>query len=656
MTKRDKNLDIREFLDQDQQKDLLRLLTAGSVDDGKSTLIGRLMFDSKALYEDQLSTLEKDSKRIGHAGDNIDYALLLDGLKAEREQGITIDVAYRYFSTAKRKFIIADTPGHEQYTRNMITGGSTANLAIILVDATKGVITQTRRHTFLVSLLGIKHVALAVNKMDLVDYSQEVFDSICKDYRNFVTQLDIPDVEFFPLSALKGDNVVDKSPKTEWYNGKSLLEFLENVHVGSDRNYNDFRLPVQYVLRPDHKFRGFSGKIASGIIKPGDTVMALPSRKTSKVVSIPTYDGDLEKAFPPQSVTLVLEDEIDISRGEMLVKPDNLPRIERHFESMIVWMDEEPMDISTQFFLKQNTNTTRARIDMIRHKIDVNTLEKSQVEGLALNEIGRAVLTTAKPLFFDPYINNKNTGSFVLINPVTNNTVAVGMILDKMSVDDLPTRITDIDKRKIENGIGLIDNSAYIKQYNQKGETIWITGLHGAGKNALAYSLEKRLFDLSAIVVTLDGSTIRSGLSRELDFSPADRAEHLRRVAHIAKILNDQGIITICSFISPSEDIRNQCAQIIGPERFHLVHIDADIKHCKLNKPDLYKKAEEGKVKYMPGVSATYEPPTNATITIEPQTPATDSTTTSATDSPINGIHVEQIMEYLSERKIFPVE
>ncbi|MFA5642658.1 MAG: sulfate adenylyltransferase subunit CysN [Bacteroidales bacterium] len=656
MTKRDKNLDIREFLDQDQQKDLLRLLTAGSVDDGKSTLIGRLMFDSKALYEDQLSTLEKDSKRIGHAGDNIDYALLLDGLKAEREQGITIDVAYRYFSTAKRKFIIADTPGHEQYTRNMITGGSTANLAIILVDATKGVITQTRRHTFLVSLLGIKHVALAVNKMDLVDYSQEVFDSICKDYRNFVTQLDIPDVEFFPLSALKGDNVVDKSPKTEWYNGKSLLEFLENVHVGSDRNYNDFRLPVQYVLRPDHKFRGFSGKIASGIIKPGDTVMALPSRKTSKVVSIPTYDGDLEKAFPPQSVTLVLEDEIDISRGEMLVKPDNLPRIERHFESMIVWMDEEPMDISTQFFLKQNTNTTRARIDMIRHKIDVNTLEKSQVEGLALNEIGRAVLTTAKPLFFDPYINNKNTGSFVLINPVTNNTVAVGMILDKMSVDDLPTRITDIDKRKIENGIGLIDNSAYIKQYNQKGETIWITGLHGAGKNALAYSLEKRLFDLSAIVVTLDGSTIRSGLSRELDFSPADRAEHLRRVAHIAKILNDQGIITICSFISPSEDIRNQCAQIIGPERFHLVHIDADIKHCKLNKPDLYKKAEEGKVKYMPGVSATYEPPTNAAITIEPQTPATDSTTTSATDSPINGIHVEQIMEYLSERKIFPVE
>ncbi|MDD2584514.1 MAG: sulfate adenylyltransferase subunit CysN [Bacteroidales bacterium] len=664
MTKRDKNLDIREFLDQDQQKDLLRLLTAGSVDDGKSTLIGRLMFDSKALYEDQLSTLEKDSKRIGHAGDNIDYALLLDGLKAEREQGITIDVAYRYFSTAKRKFIIADTPGHEQYTRNMITGGSTANLAIILVDATKGVITQTRRHTFLVSLLGIKHVALAVNKMDLVDYSQEVFDSICKDYRNFVTQLDIPDVEFFPLSALKGDNVVDKSPKTEWYNGKSLLEFLENVHVGSDRNYNDFRLPVQYVLRPDHKFRGFSGKIASGIIKPGDTVMALPSRKTSKVVSIPTYDGDLEKAFPPQSVTLVLEDEIDISRGEMLVKPDNLPRIERHFESMIVWMDEEPMDVSTQFFLKQNTNTTRARIDMIRHKIDVNTLEKSQVEGLALNEIGRAVLTTAKPLFFDPYINNKNTGSFVLINPVTNNTVAVGMILDKMSVDDLPTRITDIDKRKIENGIGLIDNSAYIKQYNQKGETIWITGLHGAGKNALAYSLEKRLFDLSAIVVTLDGSTIRSGLSRELDFSPADRAEHLRRVAHIAKILNDQGIITICSFISPSEDIRNQCAQIIGPERFHLVHIDADIKHCKLNKPDLYKKAEEGKVKYMPGVSATYEPPTNAAITIEPQTPATDSTTTSATDStttsatdsPINGIHVEQIMEYLSERKIFPVE
>lgn len=644
MTTRDKNIDIKEFLDQDQRKDLLRLLTAGSVDDGKSTLIGRLMFDSKMLYEDQLAALEKDSKKVGHAGEEIDYALLLDGLKAEREQGITIDVAYRYFSTAKRKFIIADTPGHEQYTRNMITGGSTANLAIILIDATKGVITQTRRHTYLVSLLGIKHVVLAVNKMDLVDYDKSVFEKICSDYKNFVTQLNIPDVEFFPLSALKGENVVEKSSKMPWYSGKSLLEFLETVHVASDRNYDDFRFPVQYVLRPDRDFRGFSGKIASGIIKPGETVMALPSRKTSKVKTIPTYDCNLDKAFPPQSVTLVLEDEIDISRGEMLVKPDNLPRIERHFESMLVWMDEEDMDLSTQFFLKQTTNTTRARIDSIRYKVDVNTLEKSTIDKLSLNEIGRTIITTAKPLFFDPYNKNKNTGSFVLINPVTNNTVAVGMIIDKMDTEDLPIRITDTDKKKIDKGIGLINEEDYRRRYNQKGETIWITGLHGAGKNALAYSLEKRLFDLGATVVVLDGSTIRSGLSRELDFSPVDRAEHLRRVAHMAKILNDQGIIAICSFISPTEDIRNQCAQIIGAERFHLIHVDATLEFCKQNRPNLYKKAEDGQARYLPGVTEEYQAPTNAEITLTPS---------KTNNSPEQNSEI--ILEYLANNKIFPI-
>jgi bifunctional enzyme CysN/CysC len=635
------NLNIREFLDQDQRKDLLRLLTAGSVDDGKSTLIGRLMFDSKMLYEDQLAALEKDSKRMGHAGEEIDYALLLDGLKAEREQGITIDVAYRYFSTAKRKFIIADTPGHEQYTRNMITGGSTANLAIILIDATKGVITQTRRHTFLVSLSGIQHVVLAVNKMDLVNYNKKVFDAICADYKEFVTQLGIPDVNFIPLSALKGDNVVDISHKMPWYHGESMLEFLENVHVSSDRNYDDFRFPVQYVLRPDRDFRGFSGKIASGIIRPGDTVMALPSRKTSKVKAIPTYDGNLEKAFPPQSVTLELEDEIDISRGEMLVTPDNLPRMERHFEAMLVWMDEEPMDQSTQFFLKQNTNTTRARIDMLRYKVDVNTLEKSEVKKLELNEIGRAVFTTAKTLFFDPYKKNKNTGSFILIHPVTNNTVAVGMIIDKMSSDELPTRITDSDKEKIDNGIGLIEHSEYAKKYNQKGETLWITGLHGSGKNLLAFSLEKRLFQLGATVVLLDGSTIRSGLSRELDFSPADRAEHLRRVAHIAKILNDQGIITICSFISPNEDIRRQCAQIIGEKRFHLIHMDASLEYCKQNKPKLYQWAENGDLKHIPGVDEKYEEPKNAAIVFNPVR---------------NDVNVNKLIDYIAQKKIYPVK
>ena len=430
-------LNIKEFLDKDEQKDLLRFLTAGSVDDGKSTLIGRLLFDSKKIYEDQLDALERDSKRMGNAGEHIDYALLLDGLKAEREQGITIDVAYRYFSTNNRKFIIADTPGHEQYTRNMITGGSTANAAIILVDARTGVITQTRRHTYLISLLGIKHVVLAVNKMDLVDFNEEVFNKIVSDYKDFVSTLNIPDITCIPLSALDGDNVVEKSERTPWYSGKCLLDYLETVPIDLDRNYNDFRYPIQYVLRPNLDFRGFCGKVASGVIRVGETVMALPSRKTSKVKSIVTYDGELQEAFPPQCVTITLEDEIDISRGEMLVKPNNLPIEDRNFEAMLVWMDEEPMDVNKQFYIKQTTNTTRARIDSIKYKVNVNTMEQSQVDKLSLNEIGRVVFTTGKELFFDPYHTNKQTGSFILIDPITNNTSAVGMIIDRVDVKDM---------------------------------------------------------------------------------------------------------------------------------------------------------------------------------------------------------------------------
>lgn len=430
-------LNIKEFLDQDEKKDLLRLLTAGSVDDGKSTLIGRLLFDSKKLYEDQLDALERDTKRYGNAGDNIDYALLLDGLKAEREQGITIDVAYRYFSTNKRKFIIADTPGHEQYTRNMITGGSTANLAIILVDARSGVITQTRRHTYLVSLLGIKHVVLAVNKMDLVGYDQNVFDRIVNTYREFATPLNIPDITCIPLSALKGDNVVELSENMKWYTGKSLLEFLETVQIGSDQNFTDFRFPVQYVLRPNLDFRGFSSSVASGIVRIGDEVVALPSMKRSRVKSIVTYDGEVDYAFPPQAITLTLEDEIDISRGEMLVHPDNLPLIDRNFEAMLVWMDEKKMDPQEQFFIKHTTNLTRVKIDKIKYKVNVNTMEQTSSEALELNEIARVIFTTGKPLFFDPYAKNKNTGAFILIDPMTNNTCAVGMIIDKVEMKDL---------------------------------------------------------------------------------------------------------------------------------------------------------------------------------------------------------------------------
>ena len=445
------NMSIEEFLKKDEQKDLLRFLTAGSVDDGKSTLIGRLLFDSKKLYEDQLDALERDSKRVGNAGEHIDYALLLDGLKAEREQGITIDVAYRYFSTNNRKFIIADTPGHEQYTRNMITGGSTANLAIILVDARTGVITQTKRHSYLVSLLGIKHVVLAVNKMDLVDFSKEVFDKIVSDYKAFVEPLNIPDIQCIPLSALEGDNVVEKSDRTPWYEGTSLLEYLETVHIGNDHNLKDFRYPVQYVLRPNLDFRGFCGKVSSGVIRKGDEIMALPSGKKSHVKSIVTYEGEIDYAFPPMSVTITLEDEIDVSRGEMLVHPDNLPMVGRNFEAILVWMDEEKMDMDKSFFLKHTTNTSRTRIDSIEYKVDINTMEHLSVENgrltkedvpMQLNQIAKVVLTSSKELFFDSYSDNKATGAFILIDPITNNTSAVGMIINQVADKDMHNQMT----------------------------------------------------------------------------------------------------------------------------------------------------------------------------------------------------------------------
>ena len=542
------------------------------------------------------------------------FALLLDGLKAEREQGITIDVAYRYFSTNKRKFIIADTPGHEQYTRNMITGGSTANLAIILVDARAGIITQTKRHTYLISLLGIKHVVLAVNKMDLVNYSQKVYHDIVKDYENFVTQLGITDIHPIPLSALKGDNVVTVSDKMEWYQGRCLLSFLEDVYISSDRNFEDFRYPVQYVLRPNLDFRGFSGKVASGIVKKGDEVIVFPSRKKSKVKGIHTYEGEINEAFPPQGITITLEDEIDISRGDMLVHPNNQPRFERHFEAMIVWMDEKDMNINSQFIIKHSSKITKARIDKMQYKVDVNTLDEFTVTNLALNEIGRAVLTTNVPLAFDPYKRNKNTGSFILIDPITNNTCAVGMIIDKLSTKQLPSRITDMDREKMKQSSSLVSKEKRELKYNQKGQTIWITGLHGSGKRELAYTLEKKLFEEGKIVVLFDGSTVRSGLSKELDHSPADRAEHLRRVAHMCTLLNDQGIITICAFISPLNAIREQIREIIGKGRFRLLYVSESLEVCKQNQPDLYKKYEKGLIQNVPGLDIRFEVPTNASL------------------------------------------
>jgi len=633
-------LDIKSFLDQDEKKDLLRILTAGSVDDGKSTLIGRLLFDSKKLYDDQLSALERDSKRMGHAGEEIDYALLLDGLKAEREQGITIDVAYRYFSTNKRKFIIADTPGHEQYTRNMVTGASTANLAILLVDARTGIITQTKRHTYITSLLGIKHIVVAINKMDLVDFDQRIYDTICEDYKNFITDMNIPDISFIPISALKGDNVVDKSDHMPWYHGKCMLEFLETVHVSSDRNFEDLRFPVQFVNRPDINFRGFATTIASGIIKKGDVIKALPSGQTSTVTSILGSSGEQEIAFPPQAVTITLADEIDISRGEMIVHPDNMPRVERHFEAMMVWMDEKPMNPSNQFYIKHTTNITKVRFDEVKYKVDVNTMEKSEVDFFKLNEIGRVVLTTVKPLFFDPYNKNRQTGSFVLIDPVSNNTCAVGMIIDKLQDKDLTSRIIEKDREKIIRGEALISQKERETRLNQKGATIWITGLHGSGKNNLAYSLERKLFDEGATVVLMDGSTVRSGLSKELDYSPADRAEHLRRVAHVCNILNEQGIITICSFISPIEEIRKQIAEIIGKDRFHLIYMNADLDFCKSHKPEFYAKVEAGNLIHVPGIDETFEKPLIADLELDPHNEKSN---------------VEKIIQLINSKSIFPI-
>lgn len=633
--------DIKAFLDQDEKKDLLRILTAGSVDDGKSTLIGRLLFDSKRLYEDQLSALERDSKRVGHAGEDIDYALLLDGLKAEREQGITIDVAYRYFSTNKRKFIIADTPGHEQYTRNMVTGASTANLAILLVDARHGVITQTKRHTFLVNLLGIKHVVVAINKMDLVDYNEDRYNEIVEEYENFVTSLNIPDIHFIPISALKGDNVVDATDKMPWFHGKSMLEYMETIHISSDRNFSDFRYPIQFVNKPTIDFRGFTSSVASGIVKKGDVVRALPSRQETRIKEIIGANGPQDEAFPPQSITLTLEDEIDVSRGDMLVHKDNMARVDRHFEAMLVWMDENNMNPSTQYYIKHAYNNTKVRLDKIQYKVNVNTLEREEATAFTLNEIGRVVMTSVKPLIFDPYKVNKETGSFILIDPVTNNTCAVGMIIDKLGAEDLPSRITEKDKEKIKKGQALISTEERIERLGQKAATIWITGLHGSGKNELAYTLERKMFDMGASVVLMDGSTVRSGLSCELDYSPVDRAEHLRRVAHVARLLNDQGIIVISSFISPYNDVRQQIGELIGKDNFHVVYMDADLEYCKTVLPELYEKAERGEKPYMPGIDERFEIPENPALVLDPKN--TEKNT-------------DIILDFLNKKNIFPVK
>ncbi|MGI9470251.1 MAG: sulfate adenylyltransferase subunit CysN [Rubripirellula sp.] len=603
--------DIDAYLKQHERKQLLRFITCGSVDDGKSTLIGRLLYDSKMIYEDQLTQLEAESKIVGTTGGKFDPALLTDGLKAEREQGITIDVAYRYFSTAKRKFIIADTPGHEQYTRNMATGASTADLAVILIDARHGVLTQTKRHSFIVSLLGIRHVVVAVNKMDLVDFSEDKFNEICDAYRSFAMRLDLPDLHFIPISALDGDNVVDRSERAPWYSGSTLMNFLETVYIGSDRNLQDFRMPVQYVNRPNLDFRGFCGTIASGIIRPGEEIMVLPSRQTSKVKDVVSFDGNLEEAFAPLSITLTLEDEIDASRGDMIVRPGNLPRSRDEIEAMLVWMDSDSMVPGKTYLFKHTSQTQPGTIDTLKYRVDVNTLHRSPAPELALNEIGRVSISLTAPIHFDAYRRNRSTGAFIVVDRITNATVAAGMILDK-SGDGSPKSVWD-DEAKTDgdqNDVSAVSAEEREARFGQQPATVLLTGLTGSGKTAIGHAVERKLFEQGRAVAMIDGENVRRGLSRDLGYTAEDRSENLRRSGHLAHTLNDAGLICIASFVAPSEDVRQKVGHLIGENRFLVVHVATPIEVCReRDTKGQYQKADQGELRNFPGVTATYEDP-----------------------------------------------
>ena len=596
--------DIEAYLAQHEQKELLRFLTCGSVDDGKSTLIGRLLYDSKMIYEDQLAKLEKESAVHGTTGGGFDPAMLSDGLEEEKQQGITIDVAYLYFSTARRKFIIADTPGHVQYTRNMATGASTANLAIILVDARKGILEQTKRHSFIASLLGIRHILVAVNKMDLVDFSEETFNQIRADYRDFAARLDIPDLHFIPLSALKGDNVVDRSPAMPWYDGPTLMNFLENVYIGSDRNLEDFRFPVQIVLRPDLDFRGFAGTVASGIVRVGDEILSLPSRKTSRVKEIVSYDGNLSEAFAPMSITLTLEDEIDTSRGDMIVRPGNVPKLDAKFEAMLVWMSEEPMLVGQQYIFKHTTKMLPGSFSNLRYRVDVNTMKSEPAPSLELNQIGRVHVQLHQPIAHDPYHKNKGTGSFIVIDRITNVTVAAGMILDRRTSEDR-SDAWDVEPAgaNLTAEISNVSAAERAARYGQQPVTILLTGLPGAGKSTTAYGLERKLFERGRSAVVLDGQNLRVGLSRDLSFSGDDRSENLRRASEVAKLINGSGLICIMALVSPNEETRLRAAKVIGEEHFIVVHLDAPAELCaQRNRSDKPEGAQQESL-------AAYQPP-----------------------------------------------
>jgi len=612
--------DILAYLKRQENKGLLRFLTCGSVDDGKSTLIGRLLHDSMLIYEDQLASIKKESEKSGSAGEELDLSLLVDGLAAEREQGITIDVAYRYFSTERRKFIIADTPGHEQYTRNMVTGASNSDLAVILVDARYGILPQTKRHSFICSLLGIKHIVVAVNKMDLVDYREEAFEKICEDYRSFSVRLDIDDIHFIPISALKGDNVVETSNKMTWFKSGPLLNYLETVHIASDRNLIDLRLPIQYVVRPDLNFRGFAGTMASGILHRGDEVVVLPGGQKSHVKKIVTFDGNLEEAFPPLSVTITLEDEIDVSRGDIIARPDNQPRVGRELEAMIVWMAEQPMTPMNRYLFKQTSNMISGTVSMLRYRINVDTIEREDSKELKMNEVGRCRVSLERSIPFDSYKKNRTTGAFIIIDRLTFNTVGAGMIIDREAEgeeekDFWGVEVSDEFLRHQKSRVSIKER---VELYKHEPLTILLTGLPCTGKTTIAYALERRLFDNRLTVTVLDGADMRSGISKDLGFTAKERSENMRRAAEIALLLNNSGLICICSFVAPDDGVREKARKLIGSDRFIEIYLTAsEDTRRKRDEQSAYNKADKGEINEFQGISAPYDVPESPDLILE---------------------------------------
>ena len=599
--------DIEAYLEQHQNKSMLRFITCGSVDDGKSTLIGRLLYDSKMIFEDQLAALENDSRRVGTQGQDIDFALLVDGLAAEREQGITIDVAYRFFATEKRKFIVADCPGHEQYTRNMVTGASTADCAVILIDARKGVLVQTRRHSFLCQQLGIRNLVLAVNKMDLIDYDETKFNAIVSDYAKFAESIGVESFTAVPISGLAGDNITSRSDNTDWYGGPVLIDLLETMQISNTASQEmPFRMPVQWVNRPNLDFRGFSGLIASGTVKPGDELRSLPSGKTSTVKSVVTMDGELDEAVAGQSITITLEEEIDCSRGDVLATADDPPQVADQFETTIVWMDDEPLVVGRGYWLKLGTQMVSVTIAEPKYEIDVNTMEHLASQTLNLNQIGVCEITTDRRIVFDPYTENRALGGFILIDKITNHTVGAGMLhFSLRRSQNVHWQPTDITR----------DHHASMK--NQTPRVLWFTGLSGSGKSTIANEVEKKLALMNRHTFLLDGDNVRHGLNKDLGFTESDRIENIRRIGEVAKLMTDAGLIVLTAFISPFRADRQLVRDMIDGGEFIEIHVDTPLEIAEARDvKGLYKKAREGKLKNFTGIDSPYEPPESPEIRV----------------------------------------